>query len=82
MDFSSYQLKKLMKQCKLTTRITEIKKDMSSKTSSDLPSSLGDGYHGDQVEARRIVSEDASHYVLIKGGGRGFKGYPHAQDIE
>ena len=40
---------------------------MSTKTSADLADSAGDGYLGDEVEGRRIVSEDAAHYVLIKG---------------
>ncbi|CAL1527851.1 unnamed protein product, partial [Lymnaea stagnalis] len=66
-SFSSYQLKKLMKQSKLTNRIEEVRKEMSSKTAGDITYSLGDDYYGDEVEARRIVSEDAAHYVLIKG---------------
>ncbi|GFN74040.1 endonuclease-reverse transcriptase [Plakobranchus ocellatus] len=77
-DFSSYQLKRLMKQCRLTTRMEEIRREMSNQAAQDLASSLHSQYageecgavkreFGDQVEARRIVSEDASHYVLIKG---------------
>ncbi|KAK0061017.1 DNA repair protein complementing XP-G cells [Biomphalaria pfeifferi] len=66
-SFSSYQLKKLMKQSKLSSRIEEVRKEMSSKTATDLTYSLGDDYYGDEVESRRIVSEDAAHYVLIKG---------------
>lgn len=66
-DFSSYQLKKLMRQSKLTARIDEVRKQMTSNTAGDIACSLVDEYHGDEVEARRIVSEDAAHYVLIKG---------------
>ncbi|XP_055868863.1 DNA excision repair protein ERCC-5-like [Biomphalaria glabrata] len=66
-SFSSYQLKKLMKQSKLSSRIEEVRKEMSSKTATNLTYSLGDDYYGDEVESRRIVSEDAAHYVLIKG---------------
>ncbi|XP_059159565.1 DNA excision repair protein ERCC-5-like [Physella acuta] len=64
-SFSSYQLKKLMQQSKLTNRIEEVRKEMATKTAGDVP--LGDDLYGDEVEARRIVSEDSSHYVLIKG---------------
>ena len=73
-DFSSYQLKRLMKQCRLTTRIEEIRKEMTNQTAQDITAQfVGEEcgavktQFGDQVEARRIVSEDASHYVLIKG---------------
>ncbi|BFZ00205.1 hypothetical protein BsWGS_03244 [Bradybaena similaris] len=66
-DFSSYQLKKLMRQSKLTAQIDEVRKQMTSNTAGDIACSLVDEYHGDEVEARRIVSEDAAHYVLIKG---------------
>lgn len=56
-----------MQQCKLTTRIEEVRKGMSSATSASLTRSEGDEYFGDEIESRRIVSEDSAHYVLIRG---------------
>ncbi|GFS17107.1 DNA repair protein complementing XP-G cells-like protein [Elysia marginata] len=73
-DFSSFQLKRLMKNCRLTTRMVEIQKEMTNQTALDITAQYAGeecgavkNQFGDQVEARRIVSEDASHYVLIKG---------------
>ncbi|KAH9512800.1 hypothetical protein Btru_038222, partial [Bulinus truncatus] len=66
-SFSSYQLKKLMKQSKLSSRIEHVRKEMSTKSAADLTYSMGDDYYGDEVESRKIMSEDAAHYVLIKG---------------
>lgn len=66
-DFSSFQLKKLIKQSKLTGKIESIRKEMNARTSGDIAYALGDDYYGEVVEARRVVSEEAAHYILIKG---------------
>lgn len=56
-----------MKQCNLTTEIESVRKRMAKKTVNDFQLERDEKYTGDEVEARRIVSEDASHYILIKG---------------
>nr|KAG5687775.1 hypothetical protein BaRGS_025669 [Batillaria attramentaria] len=66
-DFSSFQLKKLIKQSKLSGKIESLRKEMNERASGDITYALGDDYYGEVVEARRVVSEDASHYILIKG---------------
>ena len=40
---------------------------MNQKVSGDISYALGDNYYGEVVEARRVASEDAAHYILIKG---------------
>ena len=40
---------------------------MNQKVSGDISYALGDDYYGEVVEARRVASEDAAHYILIKG---------------
>ncbi|KAK7090216.1 hypothetical protein V1264_010044 [Littorina saxatilis] len=66
-DFSDYQLKKLIKQSRLTGKIESLRKEMNQQVSGDITYALGDDYYGEVVEAQRVVSEDAAHYILIKG---------------
>ena len=66
-DFSDYQLQKLIKQSQLTGKIESLRKEMNQKVSGDISYALGDDYYGEVIEARRVVSEDAAHYILIKG---------------
>ena len=66
-DFSDYQLKKLIKQSQLSGKIESLRKEMNQKVSGDISYALGDDYYGEVVEARRVASEDAAHYILIKG---------------
>ena len=66
-DFSDYQLKKLIKQSRLSGKIESLRKEMNQKVSGDISYALGDDYYGEIVEARRVASEDAAHYILIKG---------------
>jgi hypothetical protein len=66
-DFSDYQLRKLMKQSKLTGRIETVRKEMNQRVTGDITYALGDDYYGEVVESQRVVSEDAAHIILIKG---------------
>ncbi|XP_064615043.1 DNA excision repair protein ERCC-5-like isoform X2 [Liolophura sinensis] len=67
-DFSSYQMKKLLHQNKLSSRIEDIRKDMNERQTGEITQGLGEDYYGScDVESRRVVSDDTSHYILIKG---------------
>lgn len=59
---------KLLKQSKLTTELDKVRKDMTNRNSGDIYlEQFGDEFFGEHVETRRVVSEDASHFILIKG---------------
>ncbi|XP_077094127.1 DNA excision repair protein ERCC-5 isoform X2 [Siphateles boraxobius] len=60
-DFSQYQLAGLLQRNKLNQRLEGVQKEMNHTGSEERE---GKGQH---VETRRLVSEDSSHYILIKG---------------
>uniref|UniRef100_A0A8D2L5H2 DNA repair protein complementing XP-G cells n=1 Tax=Varanus komodoensis TaxID=61221 RepID=A0A8D2L5H2_VARKO len=67
-DFSQYQLKGLLKKSSLNRHIEKVQKEMNEQHAGQIQSQ----YEEDtgflkEVEARRVVSEDTSHYILIKG---------------
>ncbi|XP_066518116.1 DNA excision repair protein ERCC-5 [Hoplias malabaricus] len=65
-DFSQYQLAGLLQRNKLNQRLEGVEKEMSQRSSGageELYSQSGEH----NVETRRLVSEDSSHYILIKG---------------
>ncbi|XP_067669415.1 DNA excision repair protein ERCC-5-like [Haliotis asinina] len=66
-DFSSYQMKKLVNQSRLTNHIESVRKEMNAQSSADFSQAIGSEYIAGEFESRRVVSEDASHYILIKG---------------
>ncbi|XP_046566309.1 LOW QUALITY PROTEIN: DNA excision repair protein ERCC-5 homolog [Haliotis rubra] len=66
-DFSSYQMKKLVNQSRLTNHIESVRREMNAQTSADFSQAVGSEYLAGEFESRRVVSEDASHYILIKG---------------
>ncbi|CAH1781165.1 unnamed protein product [Owenia fusiformis] len=63
-DFSSFQITKLLKQNKLSSKIEDLRKEMNLKSVGAAPLNFD---FGDEVESNRVMSEDAAHYVLIKG---------------
>ena len=67
-DFSSYQVKKLVKQSVLSGRISSIESQMNERVPQDVYC-LSDHWYsgGQQVKSGRVTSEDNSHYILIKG---------------
>ncbi|XP_050394306.1 DNA excision repair protein ERCC-5 [Patella vulgata] len=69
-DFSSFQISKLMKRSKLSSQIEDVRKQMNARNSGDITASLGWDIHSDNVITSRVVSEDSSHYILIKGLGK------------
>ncbi|XP_053240416.1 DNA excision repair protein ERCC-5 [Podarcis raffonei] len=67
-DFSQYQLKGLLKKSSLNRHIEKVQKEMNEQHSGQIQSQYeDDGGFLKEVETRRVVSEDTSHYILIKG---------------
>ncbi|XP_068163206.1 DNA excision repair protein ERCC-5 homolog isoform X2 [Antennarius striatus] len=68
-EFSQYQLVGLLQRNKLNQHLEGVEKEMSDRSASGAP--LLYEQDGEQkshsVEANRLVSEDHSHYILIKG---------------
>lgn len=67
-DFSQYQLKGLLKKNYLNQHIENVEKEMNQQHSGKIQRQYEDeGGFLKEVESRRVVSEDTSHYILIKG---------------
>lgn len=67
-DFSQYQLKGLLKKNYLNQHIENVEKEMNQQHSGQIQRQYEDeGGFLKEVESRRVVSEDTSHYILIKG---------------
>lgn len=67
-DFSQYQLKGLLKKNTLNRHIETVQKEMNQQSSGDIQTLYeSEGGFLKNVESRKVMSEDASHYVLIKG---------------
>ncbi|XP_072322008.1 DNA excision repair protein ERCC-5 homolog isoform X2 [Eucyclogobius newberryi] len=68
-DFSQYQLAGLLQKNKLNQRLEEVQKEMRERSAGSAPQIYGD-QQSHNVEAQRLVSEDNSHYILIKGASK------------
>nr|XP_015219777.1 PREDICTED: DNA repair protein complementing XP-G cells [Lepisosteus oculatus] len=67
-DFSKYQLAGLLKRNSLNHRIEKVEKELNHQSSGVISIESSAEAGGDRdVETRRLVSEDTSHYILIKG---------------
>uniref|UniRef100_A0A452RVT1 DNA excision repair protein ERCC-5 n=1 Tax=Ursus americanus TaxID=9643 RepID=A0A452RVT1_URSAM len=67
-DFSQYQLKGLLKKNYLNQHIENVRKEMNQQQSGQIQRQYEDeGGFLKEVESRRVVSEDTSHYILIRG---------------
>ncbi|KAM4795549.1 DNA excision repair protein ERCC-5 homolog [Rhinophrynus dorsalis] len=67
-DFSQYQLKGLLKKNNLNKCLDNVRKEMSQQYSGEVQAQFEtEGGFMKEVETRRLVSEDTSHYILIKG---------------
>ncbi|XP_058236320.1 DNA excision repair protein ERCC-5 isoform X1 [Hemibagrus wyckioides] len=65
-DFSQYQLAGLLQRNNLNQRLEGVEKEMSQRRCGAVEEEYSQG--GEQnVESRRLISEDSSHYILIKG---------------
>ncbi|XP_062910959.1 DNA excision repair protein ERCC-5 [Mobula hypostoma] len=67
-DFSQYQLSGLLKRNRLNQHIQGVQKEMNRQYCGEIQVECdNEGGFFKDMEARRLVSEDASHYILIKG---------------
>ncbi|XP_071345060.1 DNA excision repair protein ERCC-5 homolog [Trachinotus anak] len=71
-DFSQYQLAGLLQRNHLNQRLESVEKEMSQRSAGSAPQLYQQD--GDEqshsVESHRLVSEDHSHYILIKGSAK------------
>ncbi|XP_053722702.1 DNA excision repair protein ERCC-5 homolog [Synchiropus splendidus] len=71
-DFSRYQLAGLLQRNKLNQRLENVEKEMKQQNAGSAPQLHPDGeQQTDNIETHRLVSEDNSHYILIKGSKNG-----------
>lgn len=67
-DFSQYQLKGLLKKNDLNKCLNNVRKEMNQQYTGEVRAQFEtEGGFMKEVETRRLVSEDSSHYILIKG---------------
>nr|XP_061830716.1 DNA excision repair protein ERCC-5 homolog isoform X1 [Nerophis lumbriciformis]XP_061830717.1 DNA excision repair protein ERCC-5 homolog isoform X1 [Nerophis lumbriciformis] len=69
-DFSQYQLAGLLHRNKLNQRLEGVEKEMNQSSSGSTAQLYGKDQESLDVESRRLVSEDNSHYILIKGSNK------------
>ncbi|NXG50975.1 ERCC5 protein, partial [Psilopogon haemacephalus] len=67
-DFSQYQLRGLLKKSSLSRCIEKVQKELNQQHSGEIQTQYeNEGGFVKEVESRKVVSEDTSHYILIKG---------------
>ncbi|NXS69367.1 ERCC5 protein, partial [Pandion haliaetus] len=67
-DFSQYQLRGLLKKSNLNRCIENVQKELNQQHSGEIQMQYeNEGGFVKEVESSRVVSEDTSHYILIKG---------------
>ncbi|XP_009070546.1 PREDICTED: DNA repair protein complementing XP-G cells-like, partial [Acanthisitta chloris] len=67
-DFSQYQLRGLLKKSNLNRCIENVQKEMNQQHTGEIQTQYeNEGGFVKEVESRRVVSEETSHYILIKG---------------
>ncbi|NWU93376.1 ERCC5 protein, partial [Upupa epops] len=67
-EFSQYQLRGLLRKSNLNRCIENVEKEMNRQQSGEIQTQYeNEGGFVKEVESRRVVSEDGSHYILIKG---------------
>nr|XP_013809624.1 PREDICTED: DNA repair protein complementing XP-G cells isoform X2 [Apteryx mantelli mantelli] len=67
-DFSQYQLRGLLKKSNLNRYIENVEKELNQQHSGQIQTQYeNEGGFVKEVESKRVISEDTSHYILIKG---------------
>lgn len=66
-DFSQYQLAGLLQRNQLNQRLEGVEKEMTERSTGSTSQLYQQNGQDHSVESRRLVSEDNSHYILIKG---------------
>ncbi|XP_077375635.1 DNA excision repair protein ERCC-5 homolog [Festucalex cinctus] len=69
-DFSQYQLSGLLHRNTLNQRLEGVEKEMNQRSAGSAPQLSEQDQQNHDVESRRLVSEDNSHYILIKGSSK------------
>ncbi|XP_054627190.1 DNA excision repair protein ERCC-5 homolog [Dunckerocampus dactyliophorus] len=69
-DFSQYQLAGLLHRNKLNQHLEGVEKEMNQRSAGSMAQVYGEDQESHDVESRRLVSEDNSHYILIKGSNK------------
>ncbi|XP_065534026.1 DNA excision repair protein ERCC-5 [Lathamus discolor] len=66
--FSQYQLRGLLKKSSLSRCIENVQKELNQQHTGEIQTQYeNEGGFVKEVEYRKVVSEDTSHYILIKG---------------
>ena len=58
---------KILKQSHLSNKIDKVRKEMTDQVSGEITQDLGEHTIGTEIQAQRILSDDSSHFFLIKG---------------
>lgn len=58
---------KILKQSHLSNKIDKVRKEMTDQVSGEITQDLGEHTIGTEIQAQRILSDDSSHFILIKG---------------
>ncbi|XP_054255847.1 DNA excision repair protein ERCC-5 [Indicator indicator] len=67
-EFSQYQLRGLLKKSSLNRCIENVQKELNQQHSGEIQTQYeNEGGFVKEVESRKVVSEDTSHYILLKG---------------
>ncbi|XP_034048515.1 DNA repair protein complementing XP-G cells homolog [Thalassophryne amazonica] len=66
-DFSQYQLAGLLQRNQLNLCLEGVEKEMCQRSSGSAPQLCQGDTDQQSIESHRLVSEDFSHYILIKG---------------
>ena len=66
-DFSSFQISRMMKKSRLTSKLEDLRKEINHAASGNTVKQLTGFEMDDNVEARQLTSDNVSHYVLITG---------------
>ncbi|XP_077418989.1 DNA excision repair protein ERCC-5 homolog [Vanacampus margaritifer] len=72
-DFSQYQLSGLLHRNTLNQCLQGVEKEMNQRSAGSAPQLAEQDQQNHDVESRRLVSEDNSHYILIKGSSKSKK---------
>lgn len=61
-------MSKILKKQKLSTRLDNVRKEINEAAHADVTKNIREEFSGDTViQTSRVMSEDASHFILIKG---------------
>lgn len=65
-DFSNFQMKKILKQSSLTTKLDSVRNEMNNQNSGKIAKEFGCA-DSNSVVVQQLASEDDSHFIFVKG---------------